>query len=83
MNVMPTITEDGYGVDEAGIEFRFVNGEKSSMAKANAGTGTPGDFVQADIADLPVAAAGQKACPICTIFNESYAVTCEMCGTPF
>ena len=76
LNVMPTIAEDGFGVDENGTVY-------GSNAKANAGTGTPGDFVQADIADLPVAAAGQKACPICTILNESYAVTCEMCGTPF
>lgn len=42
-----------------------------------------GQHVRANVADLPPATVGQKACEMCTALNEDTNRECEVCGTPF
>jgi len=46
-----------------------------------AGSSNVGDFVKADIADMPDAAAGTRACPVCTLLNDADAAVCDCCGS--
>lgn len=46
-----------------------------------AGSSNVGDFVKADIADMPDAAVGTRACPVCTLLNDADAAVCDCCGS--
>lgn len=40
-----------------------------------------GEFVKADIADMPDEDVGTRACPVCTLLNDAEAVVCDCCGS--
>jgi hypothetical protein len=54
---------------------------KEMATSPMAGEGNAGDFVKADIADMPEEENGSRACPVCTLLNDSNAVVCDCCGT--
>ena len=55
-------------------------GDKHEMATSPMANGNAGEFVKADIADMPEEAAGTRACPVCTLLNDAEAVVCDCCG---
>ena len=45
------------------------------------GSGNVGEFVKADVADMPTEIAGSRACPVCTLLNDADAAVCDCCGS--
>jgi hypothetical protein len=64
------------------IEESMNEGDHKEMATSPmAGAGNAGEFVKADIADMPEEVAGSRACPVCTLLNDANAIVCDCCGT--
>jgi hypothetical protein len=60
-----------------------IAGDRNEMATSPmGGSGNVGEFVKADIADMPDETAGTRACPVCTLLNDADALVCDCCGSP-